>query len=93
MYEPPGGPWEREQLGSFPNRAGRSGLIIGADDPIAQRSRRSGCRLHLTNGGERRTLGLIESRRFPDGESYVRFETPVDREHVVLVGAPGEMGI
>jgi len=30
-------------------------------------------------------LGLIESRRFPDGESYVRFETPVDRKHVVLV--------
>ncbi|KRB81208.1 phosphoribosylpyrophosphate synthetase [Sphingomonas sp. Root710] len=30
-------------------------------------------------------LGHIESRRFPDGESYVRFEEDVDRKHVVLV--------
>lgn len=30
-------------------------------------------------------LGHIESRRFPDGESYVRFEDGVDRRHVVLV--------
>ena len=29
--------------------------------------------------------GHIESRRFTDGESYVRFEEAVDRKHVVLV--------
>ncbi|WP_139114716.1 ribose-phosphate pyrophosphokinase-like domain-containing protein [Rhizorhabdus dicambivorans] len=30
-------------------------------------------------------LGQIESRPFPDGESYVRFTGPIDRKHVVLV--------
>ena len=33
-------------------------------------------------GAER---GTLELRHFPDGESYVRFRTPVERRHVILV--------